>query len=118
MPAHIKPHNYDLDNNLENNKDEDIMVLFLALLFSIPYYLTFVQLVCNIDEVFYQLYLALPIYQAYTKNCQDKLQKELSTLLRKKTIYHLFTYKMHRLSCYCNPPAIATDQLAVRKYYT
>lgn len=29
----------------------------------------------------------------------------------------LFLYKKHRLSCYCNLSTVATNQLAVRKYY-
>lgn len=73
MLACIKSHNYDLDNNLKNNKDEDIMVFFLFLFSIILYSSTFVQSVYYINEVSYQFFLALSVYQIYTKNNQDKL---------------------------------------------
>lgn len=113
--AHIKPHNYDLDSNLENSKDEDTMVPLLSPLFSILCSPAFVRSARDTDEVSCQLFLALPVYQARAKNSRDELRKEHSNLLGEQAIHHLFPYKAHRLSYYRNPPAVATDQLAVGK---
>lgn len=68
MLANIKSHNYNFDSNLQNNKNKDAMVLPLFLFFNIPYSLAFVQLTRDTDEVSYQLFLALLVYQAYAKD--------------------------------------------------
>lgn len=115
--AHIKSHNYDLDSNFENNKDKNTMVLFLSPFSSIPCSSTFVQSTCNTDEIFCQLFSILLVDQACAKNSQNELQKEHSNLFGKQAIDYPFPYKVHRLLYYCNLPAIATDQLAIGKYY-
>lgn len=71
MLADIKTHNYDLNSNIENNKDEDTMVPPLSPFFSIPCSLPFVQSARDMDGVFCQFFLALPVYQTRAKNSQD-----------------------------------------------
>lgn len=60
--AHVKTHNYDLDINLENNKDKDIMIPPLFLSSSILYFPAFVQSARDTDEIFHQLFSTLPVY--------------------------------------------------------
>lgn len=66
---------------------------------------------------FFVRFFGSPSLQAYTKNSQNKLQKEHSNLLSKQAIYHLFLYKAHHLSSYYNLSAVVMDQLAIQKYY-
>lgn len=49
--AHIKPYNYNLDNKLENNKDEDTIVLLLSPFSNISCFPTFVSLARNTNEI-------------------------------------------------------------------
>ena len=43
--------------------------------------------------------------------------KEHSDTLGEQTIHHLLLYKAHCLLCYCNPPIVATKQVAIGQYY-
>lgn len=60
--ACIKLHSYNLDSNLENNKDENTMISPLFLFSNILCSLAFVQSAYDTDEVFYQLFSILPVY--------------------------------------------------------
>lgn len=76
----MKSQNYNLDSNLKNNKDEDIISFFLSPFFSISCFLAFIQSAYNTDEIFCQLFLTFPVYQACIKDSGNKLQKEHSNL--------------------------------------
>lgn len=71
--AYVKSHNYNLDSNLENNKDKNTMVSFLSPLSSISCFFAFVQSAYDTNKIFRWLFLALLVYQARAKNSQNKL---------------------------------------------
>ncbi|MCJ1348461.1 hypothetical protein MMC31_006693, partial [Peltigera leucophlebia] len=110
--ARVKPHNFDQDSNEEDNKIPP----------SSPFSSTicspaFVRLAHDTDDVSRKLFVALPAHQARAKNNRDELQKEHSNTLGEQAIHHLFPYNAHCLSCYYNPPIVATEQVAIRQYY-
>ena len=112
MLAHIKPHNYDQDSN-----EEDIKIPPSFLFSSTVCLPIFVQSAHNTNDISCKLFVALPAYQARTKNSRDELQKKHSNTLDEQVIYNLFSYKAHRLSCYHNLPIVAMEQVAIGQYY-
>lgn len=71
--ARIKLYNYNLDSNLQNIKDENTIVPPLFLFSNTRYLLAFVQSACDINEQSCQFFSTLLMYQACTKDSQDKL---------------------------------------------
>lgn len=57
--------------------------------------------------------MALLAHQTRAKKSWNELQKKHSNIFGKQTIYHLFLYKVYHLSCYCNFPIVAIDQVAI-----
>lgn len=109
MLVHVKSHNHDLNSNLKINKNEDTIASPLSLFSNISCSTALVQSACNRNEVFCQLFSAFLVYQARKKDSQNESKKEHSNLFNEQGIYHLFPYKVHRLSCYHNLPAVITD---------
>ena len=107
--AHVKPHNYNQDSN-----EEDIKIPPSSPFYSILYSPAFVRSAHDIDDVSRKFFMALSMHQARAKNSRDELQKEYSNTLGKQAIYHLFPYKAHRLSCYCNLPIEVIKQMVIR----
>ena len=110
--AHVKPHNYDQDSN-----EEDIKIPPSSPFSSIVCSPAFVRSAHDTDNVSCKLFVALLAHQARAKNSRDELRKEHSNTLGEQAIHHLFPYKAHRLSCYRNPPIVATEQVAIGQYY-
>ena len=110
--ARVKSHNYNQDNN-----KEDIKIPSSSPFSSTVCSPAFVQSAHDTDNISRKLFVALPAHQARAKNSRDELRKEHSNTLGEQAIHHLFPYKAHRLSCYRNPPIVATEQVAIGQYY-
>ncbi|MCJ1343643.1 hypothetical protein MMC31_001839 [Peltigera leucophlebia] len=110
--ACVKSHNYNQDCNEEDTKIPPSPPFSSTVCLS-----AFVQLAHDIDNVSRKLFVALSAHQAQAKNNSDELQKEHSNTLGKQAIHYLFPYKAHCLSCYCNPPIVVTEQVAIEQYY-
>ena len=104
----VKPHNYDQDIN-----EEDIKIPFLSPFSCKICSSAFVWLAHDTNDVSHKLFVTLLAHQARVKNSRDELQKEYSNTLDEQAIHHLFPYKAHRLSCYCNLPIMAKEHVVI-----
>lgn len=68
MLAYVKSHNYNLDSNLEKNKDKDTIISFLSSFSNMSSSLAFVWSACNTNKVSCSLFSALLVYQAHIKD--------------------------------------------------
>lgn len=72
MLAHIKLYNHDLDSNLQN-KDEYTMASSPLSFSSKIYASALDRSVYDMEEIFHQLCLTLPVYQTCVKESRDEL---------------------------------------------